>query len=447
MAEAVAAAEAAAADVTAAFEVLSAFEPLARLERRSPTLDGAVPLRVAQACVPLLEGNEAGLQVVFAKRLVVRSRLGRRGVETAPSFEGVDRAHRAALPLLAARRYVHPAWKERLARGWWWSERGVLRIWTGLLVRPRAGVWLRVSATKNRAPFALRLRTTWIGDGAAAGEGFTPLVLDVEEVADGARLEGEVGTVLPVEPGIALEHADDDTARALVDAHAAFYDARYFATKKGEVTRKYRRQIARERAVREEPAREVAEVVHLGGPAPAISRVERVLGPDATSPIAAARGWVESVRFHHAVPLRVHWDGGTVDVAPDKAVLEAGAREVRAELTRLHGEGFLRAHEGAVLYLTKYVTPHPHGEPHFFVKPWGFVRTPAGVSSLVEGVSGAGHELLRGVVWTDRFHATPAVFHVTSTKPVVVRRGDPMLDVVPIRRALLGETFETRSEA
>ncbi len=435
---------AAAADVTAAFDVLSAFEPLARLERRSPTLDGAVPLRVAQACVPLLEGNEAGFQVVFAKRLVVRSRLGRLRIEAAPP---VDSAHRAAVPLLAVRGYMHDAWRDRLARGWWWSERGVLRVWTGLLVRPRVGVWLRVSATKNRAPFGVRIRTAWIGDGEAAGAGYTPLVVDVEEIADGARLEGEVATVLPVEPGIAIEQADDEVARALVAAHAAFYDARYFATKKGEVTRKYRRQVARDRGAREEAPRDVAEIVHLAGPAPEVTRVDRVLGPDATSPAPASAGWVESVRFRHAVPLRVHWDGGTVDVAPDAAALDAGAREVRVELTRLHGEGFLRAHEGAVLYLTKYVTPHPHGEPHFFVKPWAFVRTPDGVSSLVEGISGPGHELLRGVVWTDRFHATPAVFHVTTTKPLVVRRGAPMLDVVPLRRAVLEETFATRSEA
>ncbi|HEU4409685.1 MAG TPA: hypothetical protein VFS43_30805 [Polyangiaceae bacterium] len=57
-------------------EALSAFEPLAGLEKREGTLGGSVPLRVAQGCVPLLEGNALGHAVVFRQRLVVKSALG-----------------------------------------------------------------------------------------------------------------------------------------------------------------------------------------------------------------------------------------------------------------------------------------------------------------------------------------------------------------------------------
>lgn len=427
-----------------AFDVVSAFEPVARLERRSPTLDGAVPLRVAQACVPLLEGNEAGFQVVFGRRLVARTRLGKRSLEATPLHEAVSRAHAAAAPLLAAQGLLGPAWKDRLARATAWTERGVLRVWTGLLVRPRRGTWLRVSATKNRAVFGLRIRTTWIADDDGL---YTPLVLDLEDFEDGTRLEGEVATVMPVRPGLSIARADDDDARELVEAHAEFYDARYFATKKGEVTRKYRRTVVRRAPEPRDDAHAV--VAHLASPPPEVVAVDRVLGPEAVAPRPLPPGapTVSCLRFAHGVPLRVHWDGNTLDVAPDRDALATGARAVRAELARLAGPDWAAAHEGAVLYLTKYVTPHPHGEPHFFVKPWSFVRTPPGWSSLVEGVSGEGHELLRGVVRTDGFHAVPAVFHVTTTRPVRVRAGAPMLEVVPVPRELLAATFEARSVA
>jgi class 3 adenylate cyclase len=46
------------------------------------------------------------------------------------------------------------------------------------------------------------------------------------------------------------------------------------------------------------------------------------------------------------------------------------------------------------------------------VKPWAFTQTPAGWSSLLDGLHGDGYDVMRGVVSTDRFFATPAVFRV-----------------------------------
>lgn len=39
-------------------------------------MDGAVPLRAAQACMPLLEGNALGFQVVLNRPLRLRQKLG-----------------------------------------------------------------------------------------------------------------------------------------------------------------------------------------------------------------------------------------------------------------------------------------------------------------------------------------------------------------------------------
>jgi hypothetical protein len=90
------------------------------------------------------------------------------------------------------------------------------------------------------------------------------------------------------------------------------------------------------------------------------------------------------------------------------------------------------------LYLTKYFTPHPPGEPHFFVKPWALTATPPGWSSLIEGVHGDGYDVLRGVISTDSFHATPAVFRIhREGARVNVAEDAPLLRVIPIPRSLL----------
>ena len=429
------------------FDALAAFEPLARFVKREGTLDGAVPLRVAQACVPLLEGNALGHQIVFGKRLVVRARLGRRGLEATPELGEVDRVHHAAIGYLAAHGWLRRggAWHTQLAKRWWWVERGVLRVWTGLLVRPRPGTWLRVSGAGTRAILGLGVRTAWI---ASEGDELVPLVLDLDEAADGARLEGEVATIVPVVPNVAVSLVTLAEAPALVRAHAAFYDAAYFATKKGDVTKKYRRTIATARGKGgEQPPPAAVRVAHVAGPAPEIVRVDRVLGPSSTMPVAAPKGAALAVvRFFNAVPFTAHYDGNTLAVEPDGAVLATGARAIERALESTLGAGFRAANQGSVLYLTKYFTPHPHGEPHFFVKPWAFTETPAGWSSLVEGVRGPGWDVMRGVVWTDRFHATPAVFSLQAGRRVRIAEGAPLIDVVPFPRSLASEGFTLQKE-
>lgn len=429
------------------FEALAAFEPLARFTKREGTLDGSVPLRVAQACVPLLEGNAFGHQIVFGRRLIVRSRLGRRGLESTPELEEIDRAHRAAVPYLVAHGFLRRRgpWQAQLEKKWWWIERGVLRVWTGLLVRPRSGTWLRVSGAGSRAILGLSVRTSWIGDF----DELVPLVIDFEAAADGTRLEGEVATIAPVVPDVRAVIGSLGERPELAEDHVAFYDAKYFATKKGDITKKYRRSIATARAKDEEdesPA--TIQVAHLAGPSPVVVRIDRVLGPMSTAPVLAPgldRG-LELVRFRNAVPFTAHFDGNTLAVEPDRAVLARGARAIEAELESVFGEGFSVLHKGAVLYLTKYFTPHPHGEPHFFVKPWSFTATPRGWSSVIEGARGGGWDVMRGVVWTDRFHATPAVFSMQPATRVRIPEGAPLLDVLAFPRSLGAEGLTLQKE-
>lgn len=424
--------------------ILALLEPLARLEERDGTLDGAVPLRVAQACVPLLEGNALGQAIVFRKRLVVKSTLGKRSFERTAEHDAIDTVHRALLPILVARGLLakEGAWHRRLARGWWWSERGVFRVWTGLLARAPSGTWLRIAGPGNHPPHGVVVRPSYVGDDGR----WVPLVIDLDEPPSGTRLEGAIANVTVVAPDANVEIVDLSDVPELGEAHAAFYDAKYFATKKGEVTKKYRRILGKKDDGADEAASNVV-IAHIAGPRPEIARQNRVLFADDTAPAKDERG-VAVVRFANAVPFSAHYDGNTLLVEPDKAALARGATAVEGALAKALGPTFVAENRGACWYLTKYFTPHPHGEPHFFVKPWAFTRTPRGWSSILDGVGvdpSRGFHVMRGVVWTDRFHATPAVFHLRPLARMKVAEGEPLLDVIPTPRVTLERKLVTRS--
>jgi hypothetical protein len=422
-------------------EVYRAFEPFARLTQRSATLDGAVPLRVVQACVPFLEGNSAGLQVTFERRLTVRTRIGRVQFADDDARRHVDAVLRALVPLYVERELLRRGgpWHQQLSRGWSWTERGVLRVWTGLLVRPPPGAWLRVSDAGNRRPLGLAVRRTYV-----AGDELVPLVVDFVSPRDGARLEGEVATVLAVPHSTGSSIVGVSDAPELALAHASFYDARYFGRKTEANTKKYRRLVSREV---DAPARTSAgerayvKIAHVAGPPPEWITVRHALGAHSPRAASAPDGQgVGLARFRNAVGFRAQFDGNTFDVQPEAKELERGAKDVRQALERAMGEGWALDHKGALLYLTKYFTPHPKGEPHFFVKPWAFVATPPGWSVVVEaaeGFSASPLEVMRGAVWTDRFHAVPAVFHATGDRAARVRAGEPLVDVVAVPRRLL----------
>ena len=408
------------------FEVHAVHEPLARIVKRDGTLDGAVPLRVAQACVPMLEGNALGRSISFAKRIVFRSRLGRKSFADTEPFAAVDRAHRAAVPMLVADGLIERGgeWHRRLEKSWWWIERGIVRVWTGLVVTPREGTWLRICGPGNRGAIGARVRPSYIAGGQTV-----PLVIDFDVLDDDTRLEGNVATVIPIVPAVSAKIEGAEGAADLLAAHADFYDAKYFATKKGETTKKYRRTITKND---EPPAKApaVIRVAHLAGPKPEVVTIGEALGASSTSPVRAPRGErFDVVRFSNAVPFAAHYDGNTLDVHPDRDALMKGGRAVEAAVGDALGKG-------ALLYLTKYFTPHPHGEAHFFVKPWAFTETPRGWSSVLDGIRGEGYDVMRGVVWTDRFHATPAVFDVVPMRVVKVPQGAPLIEVFAIPRNL-----------
>ena len=236
-------------------------------------------------------------------------------------------------------------------------------------------------------------------------------------------LAGEIGTVAPVAPGARIDDVLLAEASEVGAAHAAFYDTAYFETKSRGMTRRYRKMKPHPDTLESDPTAR-SRVISIGPAGHVIT------------------GAVPRVVFANLVPFEVRFDGYTLEVDPDLRVLRAGAAMVEKAFAEALGPAFLGRNRQAVAYFTTYFTHHPPGEPHFFVKPWAFVQTPPGWSCLLEGMHGDGFDVMRGIVATDIFHVTPAVFQVFRAEEAIrVGWGEPLLHVMPIPRRLLRAGF------
>lgn len=416
-----------------AFEVLDVLG-LAHLVKRRGDLGGSVALRAVKGCSPLFEGNAFGFQIALRHPVTLRRDTAGLTVEiTSPYRETFTLSHRAVLPRLLAQGVIRrddPLATtfaddfiriERTGTG-----RDRARLWTGLCVRPDAGVWLRASATANRRNRFIEVEEQFIADDGA----FTPLILTIElpiGAPDRVILEGEIATLAPVSPGMPIDEVTLAQAPEIGAAHANFYDESYFEAKQRTVTSKYRKLRLPEVTPGSEGSARCRLI--LVGP-----RGHAITGP------------VTAVDFSNQIPFEATYDGYAFAFEPDKGVLRSAARAVEQTFAQALGSAFLGANRRAMLYFTNYFTAHPPGEPHFFVKPWAFMQTPPGWSCLLEGVHGDGFDVLRGVVATDVFHAMPAVFQVyRAGRPIRVEHGDPLLRVIPIPRRLLDAGFRSTS--
>jgi hypothetical protein len=427
------------------FEVLDCLDSLFRLTRRSPTLDGSVPVRVARACVPLLEGNAYGFQLTLERPLRLTRRLGRwRAGWSEADGRDLERRHRGAVPRLGVEGFLASVpWTNALTPGLAQPVSGGLRLFTGLLVKPDKGTWVRVTSAANRRNTLFEVVEQVIPDD----EAWVPLVLELHPGRGGpARfaIAGEVATIAVLRPDVRFQERALADATELATAHARFYDRAYFEGKKEDTTGKYRRSLAGEIACAGDESA-VGRVVRIGR-----SLVDVLpLGPftTASGPIPEPRPHdprrIDTLVFRNEVAFTAFYDGHTLALEYDHKRLRAKAEVV--EHAFLAAAPDSSEHPGAALYLTKYFTPHPPGEPHFFVKPWAFTQTPAGWSSLLDGLHGDGYDVMRGVVSTDSFFATPAVFRIHRVgAPVVVPEGRPLLRVIPVPRRLLAADYRMR---
>src|SRR5688572_9640478 len=119
-------------------DVLTVREGFFILEKRSETLDGSLPLRAAQGCKPVLDGNAAGFHLRCGLSAVIRrDRRGARLIFTDGDDVKATEGYRSCLERLSERGLLADDgyWSRTLRRGPWWQDKNTLFIWTGLLVR------------------------------------------------------------------------------------------------------------------------------------------------------------------------------------------------------------------------------------------------------------------------------------------------------------------------
>lgn len=379
----------------AAVEVVDVLDGFAALVKRSATLDGSIPLRAAQACTPLLEGNRVGMQLVIQRRVdLVRGPLGW-SVEQSPSLRALAAHGRAVLAALEARGAIEPSFAKQFAGGPIRVSRGRIRLFTGLLARSPQGVRVRVSSSANRRSKAFIVEERFLEPSAP----LAPIVLDVLPTSrDGSlSLEGEVATLIPLPAEARSVYVSAMDCPDAARAHVRFYDKEYFESKERAPTKKYRALVAQRRDQDRAASANGHSLVVETGPRHLDIQSDRIV---------ARAGMGLSFRY----------DGLHLDVSIDPKELSAFGESVRKAWHDIYAGPLAdEPHfQGSLLYLTKYVTPHPKGEPHFFVKPPSLLVTPEGWSTVIDGIRTPGFDVMRGVVDTDAFHALPLVLAVSA---------------------------------
>src|SRR5262245_38096180 len=160
-------------DAPVAFEAIHALPGFCRLVQRSPTLDGSLPLRAAQHCSPVFEGNAAGFQICLEQPIALARKRIRLSVDmTPPAFEQTPQHVRGEIDgLVAAGLFERGGhWHRLLARDALPVRGTRIHLWSGFLVRPAPGVALRVGPAFNR-----RSRVRVLEHAIADRSGFTPL--------------------------------------------------------------------------------------------------------------------------------------------------------------------------------------------------------------------------------------------------------------------------------
>ena len=418
-----------------AFEAIQALPGFCALTKRSPTLDGQLPLRAAQHCSPVFEGNEAGFQIVLAQPMKLRrNSRGFRVDMTPPALEQTQRLVRGAI-----RRLVEDGLLER--DGFWHRLladdalpfRGTrILLWSGYLVKPAPGVALRVGPAFNR-----RSRIAVVEHAIADASGFTPLMLEIDGRALGREptwIDEEIGCLLPIASQARMSLSSIRRAPEVVRAFESFFDAHYFAVKQTKPTGTYRRLVRDARAA--PPAETCDARVFYAGPAiHAVSTLRRFHHPRGITPRPPAGVSLPVCVVKNVARFSADWDGQafTRENKETAKALRVLARDWRAAGGRTTGDAYQ--------FLGGYAFPPGRDEPYWLLQPWIFAVTPPGWSSVVDGQSTGGSDGMRGLIRTDQFHTIAMVYRLYVPGRIVLRAGAPILRFFPIPRRLQAATM------
>lgn len=289
----------------------------------SPLLDGNIPLRAAQSCVPFVEGNGAGLSLRPPRPLVF-ARAGRRWVARDPAISLVE-------------------------------SKGTLvaTVDTGVHIEPVGGA-LVIERSFNRADRRVSVREQRIDARTALT---LALELEIDPSADEIVLDGPLASAMLLPRAVRWGRADPRCASAMVDRHRSFFDRGYFEEKREGATRRYR-----------DRARE-----------PLASLVDGASMDVAVHSLTAAAGLVaDALLIRAECAFRAENYGSITRCTVDPAAIEQRAQWLAGELG-------LASDDPALLYFAHYAMAHTNGDPRVLVKPSVLVATREDWCVLVDG--------------------------------------------------------------
>ena len=425
--------------VTTCFELVDALDGLFVAEKRSATLDGAIPLRAAQGCKPFLDGNEAGYQLRMAEPALVRLVEGGFEFHVGERFAaGLGEGYEDSLERLVAGGLLcrDGYWHRALGRGVGWVDGDRVCLWTGLLIRAAADTRVLQTGAFNR-----RVRATVEDCVIADEDGFVPVVLELAVssfVGGELWLDTEVACLLPVWADVDVDVCPLEADPSVGDRFLRFYSQDYIDKRVARgVAGKYRRLVAGERDDGWERGGR-SRLVFAGPDAHTIERFHRFATAAGVSPVdPSGRGPVFAV-VRNIGRVSATFDGITVrDVAFDVADIVAHARE---QFFRTCGMEVADLFAGSLASYANGISP-PGMEPRFVIKPWAFMRTPPGWSSVLDGVHHGVAEGLRGVQSTDSYHGIGTTMEFVKPASFTIETGEALDRVLPVPRALLRAPF------
>ncbi len=421
-----------------AFEVVNLLPGFARLSKRSGELDGNLPVRAARYCGPVFEGSAAGFQIVLGQPMTVkRNKRGQVAWDLTP----------LALSLItekvgdALERGVREGLVER---GGYWHRlfsrdalpvRGQrVLIWTGLMVRPRAGLWLLVGGAFNR-----RSRIPVVDHVVTDADQWVPLVIEIDVRALGketAWLESEIGCVTPVAPRVRLSKEPLAPGAPELREFASFFSEAHFDTKAQHPTAAYVR-CQRERRLKADESCD-ARLTFAGPDVHAIDQFRRFITSTGFTGTPASPGSLPFGLIRNMAPLSWTWQGQTHSAFDVKLGRCLPALQTLWKAT--FGEDAQRA---AFDFLSQYALGEHWDQPYVQVQPWVFLPTATGWSTLVDGIHHPpAYDGMRGVIATDWFHSLAMVFRLFGPGSVTLPTRAPLMRAIPVQRAVLELGFK-----